>query len=157
MTSGTKRGLEARVRDLEAMLEIRNLEVEYARTWDTGQVEGWAAVFTEDGSFELVASEDRPGRRVAGKDELREFCEEVNAHTTGIHLMHLPHIVVDGDTARGWLYFEFRKVVRTAGETAQGITAGHYDVAYVRTERGWRMKERVEKQVIKSLQSFSGV
>ena len=158
MTTNTERALELRVRDLEAAHEIYNLEAEYSQSWDTGQADRWAAVFIEDGAFELVALEDRPGRRVEGSEALRRFCLEVNGHTTGIHLMHMPRVVVDGDTARGWLYFEFKKVVRSpGGETALGSSAGYYDVTYVRTPQGWRMKERIEKGVIRTSQSFSAV
>ncbi len=149
------RSLESRIRDLEATIEIMNLEAVYARVWDTGQAEAWADVFTEDGVFEIVANPDRPGRRVEGREKLARFCDEVNASATGIHLMHTPHIVVDGDTATGGLYFEFRRVNRQAGDqTTQGSTSGYYDVRYVRTGHGWRMKTRVEKGIIRAASTF---
>ena len=151
----SQKSLQSRVEDLEAAIEIMNLEARYARVWDTGQAEAWADVFTEDGVFENVAGPDRPGRRVQGRAELAKFCDEVNAFATGIHLMHTPHIVVDGDTAVGGLYFEYRRVNRQAPDaTAQGSTSGYYDVRYVRTERGWRMKTRVEKGIIRASSTF---
>lgn len=154
-TEGSEKSLESRISDLEATIEIMNLEAIYARVWDTGQSEAWADVFTEDGVFEIVANPGRPGRKVQGRAELAEFCREVNSHTIGIHLMHTSHIVVDGDTATGGLYFEFRRVNRQAGdETAQGSTSGYYDVRYVRTEGGWRMKARVEKGIIRASSTF---
>jgi 3-phenylpropionate/cinnamic acid dioxygenase small subunit len=46
--------LEARLEEAEARLAIMDLEAEYARAWDAGDAEGWAAVFTEDGVFDMA-------------------------------------------------------------------------------------------------------
>jgi hypothetical protein len=153
--SKTPQSLEARVAALEAVIEIMRLEAEYARVWDTGQAERWADVFTEDGVFEQPAVGDRPGRTVSGREALRRFCTDTNAQITSIHLMHPPHIIVEGDTARGGVYFEFKSVRRaTPAETTLSTTTGHYEITYVRTERGWKMKERIEKAIARSTGVF---
>jgi 3-phenylpropionate/cinnamic acid dioxygenase small subunit len=46
--------LEARLEEAEARLAIMDLDAEYARAWDAGDAEGWAAVFTEDGVFDMA-------------------------------------------------------------------------------------------------------
>jgi hypothetical protein len=156
--SEPQKSLEARVEALEAVIEIMRLEAEYARVWDTGQAERWADVFTEDGVFEQPPVGDRPGRTVSGREALRRFCAETNAQVTGIHLMHPPHITVDGDTARGGVYFEFKSVRRAApAETTLSTTAGHYEVTYLRTPDGWKMKRRVEKAIARSTGAFYAV
>jgi hypothetical protein len=142
--------LLARVRDLEATLEIIRLEAEYARTWDTADCDGWAAVFSDHGVFEIVAVGGRPASRVSGRASLTDYCREFNATTRGIHLLHLPRISVAGDTARADLYFEYRYVrIQAPLETIAGITAGHYEVTYRRFLESWRMEHRIEKPIIR--------
>jgi hypothetical protein len=46
--------LSKRLVEVEARLEIINLEAEYARSWDVGDANGWASVFTENGTFEMA-------------------------------------------------------------------------------------------------------
>jgi hypothetical protein len=140
--------LEDRVARLEAMLELMTLEAEYARSWDTADAEGWAAVFTDDGVFELVGSRGRPTQTYEGRAALRRFCEVVNGEWTGLHLMHVPQLVVEGDGASGRVHFEWTSVARSDGtHTVQGRTYGYYDVSYRRTPEGWRMARRVEHGV----------
>ena len=63
---------------LEAHLALLNLEGEYARTWDTGDAAGWAALFTDDGVFEMVGVGDLPGLRVEGSEQLAGFCRQIH-------------------------------------------------------------------------------
>lgn len=152
------RALERRVVDLEATLEIMRLEAEYARTWDLAQGARWADVFTEDGAFEVESRGERPGHRVVGREALKRHCEEFNATVTGVHFMHLPRVTVQGDSARGELYFEFQRLPREHGtEVQEGRSMGSYDVHYVRTPAGWRMKERRERPIRRVLQYVYGV
>jgi ketosteroid isomerase-like protein len=150
--------LEERVARLEAMLELMTLEAEYARAWDTGDADGWAGVFTHDGVFELVGSAGRPTRTYEGQAALREFCQTVNAEWTGLHLMHVPQLMVDGDVARGRVHFEWTSVARGhAAHTVQGRTYGYYDILYRRTGEGWRMARRVEHGVGRAQTVFDTV
>ncbi len=41
--------LQARLLRLEDRMELFDLEGRYARTWDSGDAAGWAALFTDDG------------------------------------------------------------------------------------------------------------
>jgi hypothetical protein len=154
-----EKDLEARISQLEAMAEIMNLEAEYARTWDTNQAEAWADLFAENGAFVAAGSRGRPGQRIGGRDALKRTCQEFNASTTGIHLMYMPRIVVSGDTANGRLSFEFKWVTRRGpqGQTVQGTTSGFYEAEYVRTSKGWRIKERVERPIALSQATFHEV
>ena len=81
---------------LEAQLAILNLEGEYARTWDIGDAEGWASLFTEDGVFEMAAVGKRPLQRYEGRSALANFCRTINASYQGLHLMHVPSLSIDG-------------------------------------------------------------
>ncbi|MSQ25413.1 MAG: nuclear transport factor 2 family protein [Dehalococcoidia bacterium] len=150
--------LEKRLAEVEARLAIIDLEATYARVWDTGDADGWADVFTSDGIFEIVELPDRPGRAVKGRAALAAFCREVNAATTGMHMMHLPRLTVRGNKASGGLYFDFWRVARASSEqTVQGRSSGHYDVTYAKTAKGWRMQKRVERPIVRTNDAFYGV
>ncbi len=140
--------LEERAARLEAVLEVMALEAEYARSWDTGDAAGWADVFTDDGVFELADPRGRPSRSYEGRAALQAFCEAISGEWSGLHLMHLPEVHVEGEVATGRVHFEWTSVARREpSHTVQGRTYGYYDVRYQRTEKGWRMARRVEHGV----------
>lgn len=150
--------IHARLAELEARLAIIDLEGTYARTWDTADAAGWANCFTPDGAFVLLAVGVRPEKRIAGHAALAAFCVSVNQVHTGMHLMHLPQLRVDGATATGRVHFEFKSVVRVDPKaTTHHVTLGWYDVTYVRTEAGWRMQERREQGVASEDRTFFDV
>ena len=142
----------------DAVARICNLEAEYARAWDAGDADGWAAVYTEDGVFEVGSVGGRPGDRFEGRPALRAVCARHNEKYEGLHLMHVPHVVVDGDGAA------------PRGSTSSGSpvpgrdhpsvrrrTIGYYEVTY-RCEAGqWLMAHRLEKQVSETTSRFFGV
>ena len=152
---GRPEALEKRVRSLEANLEIIHLEALYARTWDTGDGAAWAGLFSEDGIFEIAAVGERPGSKVSGRTDLDAYCRAFNAHTAGIHLMHIPQVTVSEDAAEGGLYFEYRFLRRLdPPETISGTTAGYYEVRYRRSAAGWRIVHRLERPVVRDHRSF---
>jgi len=137
-------------REIEAHLAILNLEGEYARTWDTGDAEGWAGLFTPDGAFEMAAAGEMAGARFEGHDALAEFCRRINESYEGLHLIHTPSLSIDESEAHGWIHFEFR--AREAGELLH--VCGVYRVCYRRTSEGWRIHERFEQAVQRDDQFF---
>ena len=139
--------------DVAAHLAILNLEGEYARTWDTVDPEGWAGLFTREGVFEMLPVGNLPAGFYQGREALAEFCRQINASYRGLHLIHVPSIRVEGDSARGWIHFEFRSI---SGSTL-GSVAGIYQVDYRRTEEGWRIEHRIEQAVARSSDSFSEI
>jgi uncharacterized protein (TIGR02246 family) len=142
----------------DAAAEISSLEGEYARAWDAADSEGWAAVYTEDGVFEVAAVGGRPVERFEGRAALRALCERYNAQYEGLHLMHVARLIVDGDDATGRLHFEF------TANTRPGITPsvrrqnnGYYEVTYRRVDGRWLMALRVETTVSETISRFFGV
>jgi hypothetical protein len=138
---------------LEARLAILNLEGEYARTWDIGDAEGWASLFTEQGVFEMAAVGKRPVERHAGRVALADFCRSINESYQGLHLMHVPSLSIDTSEARGWMHFEFR--ARRGDELL--YVAGIYKVLYHKGDEGWRMHHRFEQAVQRGPNSFHGI
>ncbi|MFC2028033.1 nuclear transport factor 2 family protein [Chloroflexota bacterium] len=136
---------KAQSNDVESRLAIMNLEGEYARTWDTGDAEGWARLFTEDGVFEMVEVGPYPAGRMQGHQELAGFCQQINSEFgEGLHLIHVPALSIEGDNAEGWVHFEWFNAL-------MGHVTGVYQVTYVRTESGWHMVKRVEQIVEASI------
>ena len=148
--------LERRVDGLEATMQIMGLEARYARTWDTGDAEGWAATFTDDGVFERVDVEGKPGHRKNGRVQLIAFCREAQAGFGRLHMLHSYDIDVTDDSARSRLSFECRRIT-VGNHPRHGLITGFYDVEYRRTEAGWRISCRRERQVFCREESYFGV
>lgn len=131
--------------EISDRLEILQLEADYGRTWDSRDAAGWAGLFTEDGAFELAGFDGAPAYRFAGRDRLIRFCEKVSARQEGIHLLSPPSLTFDGDTARGWVHFQYFD--RNRETDARRHVLGVYAVTYLRTDAGWRMAVRREQAV----------
>lgn len=136
---------------------ICNLEGHYARTWDTGDADGWAALFTDDGAFEMVGIGGRPPRRFEGTAALAQFCRDIHKTVKGLHLIHTPAVDLRGDEADGWMHFEFRSRDPRADHANLSSTMGVYQVRYVRTSGGWRMRERIETAVSRNTASYFAI
>lgn len=139
--------------EIAARLAIQQLEGEYARSWDTGDATAWTSVFTDDGIFEMVAVGDRPGIFVQGHKDLENFCREFTGSVQGLHLMHLPAIKVDGDSAESWMHFEFRSGVGEEQSSVMGV----YLSSFKLTAQGWRMTHRREQAVARSKGGFYSI
>lgn len=136
---------------------ICNLEGRYAHTWDTGDADGWAALFTADGAFEMTGVGTRPTVRYEGTADLAQFCRTIHERVKGLHLIHTPAVEIDGDRAEGWVHFEFRSHDPRAGFAELSSTMGVYHVRYVRTPDGWRMHERIETAVSRDVASYFAI
>jgi hypothetical protein len=141
--------LETRLAVAEARLAILDLEGEYARSWDAADAEGWAAVFTTDGVFDMAGVGWQPRRVYTGRTELAQFCRDINASYRGLHLPNLPRIIVEGDTARSRVHFQWLGLFATSTppHSGQRHAAGYYDVTYRRVDGQWLMQHRLEKAV----------
>lgn len=135
--------LERRLRAVEDRLEILDLEGRYGRLYDSREAEAWAELFVEDGVYEgRQLAGMAPQNAVRGRPALARFCatEPLN----GMHTMHVPHVVVDGDTATGRVHFTFdASGTDEHGRRGYRTVSGYYDIAYVRTDEGWRIRRRV--------------
>lgn len=135
--------LESRLRAAEDRLALLDLEGEYAFAYDSRQGDAWAALFLPDGVYQGRRLEGMPPQNlVRGREALTRFCDE--QPTSGMHFMQVPHLVLDGDAATGRVHFEYRaSAVDERGRSSSRVATGYYDVAYVRTPEGWRIRRRV--------------
>jgi hypothetical protein len=135
--------------ETSSQLAILNLEGAYSQTWDTVDAEGWADLFTENGTFISPQVGPYVAYQYSGHDQLALFCETVNNvwQYHGSHYVHTPHIVTNGNRAEGWINFEWRALYQGNVVYAAGV----YHVFYVRTKAGWRIDTRIETIVSDSV------
>ena len=134
--------LELRLRKVEDQLELLRLEGAYAFFFDRREDEAWAALFAEDGVYTRrpLAGMGAPVL-IQGRANLAKYCK--SNRVSCVHMLHLPHFVIDGDTATSRVFVQYRGKVIEQGPRTQTASIGYYDVSYRRTGEGWRIHCRV--------------
>lgn len=141
--------LEARVRHLEDLEEIRKLKARYCDYVDIG----WELedpdkkeklvenVFAEDIVWE-VPTADGLSEKFSGRDDVRaQYDRAVSPFKFGIHLAMNPVIEIEGDHATGqWPVL----VPLTDPQGVAVLLTGKYLEEYVRAEAGWRISRMRE-------------
>jgi SnoaL-like domain len=142
--------LELRLQRVEDQLELLRLEGAYAYFYDRDEGQAWAALFTEDGVYSgrQLAGMGEPNF-IQGRANLAKFCQA--DRSSCVHMLHLPHFAIDGDTATARILVQHRGQFIEHGRPTQTQATGCYDVTYRRTGEGWRIHRRVntfyERQV----------
>ncbi|WP_134728639.1 MULTISPECIES: nuclear transport factor 2 family protein [Amycolatopsis] len=132
--------LEARLARLEDEREISRLIAAYGPLVDAGAAEDVAALWTEDGAYDVDEI------YLEGREQLARMVRS-SAHQGWIsggcaHFVGPPHVTVDGDTAIAVchslmvVYQDDRFVIRRA-------TANHWALA--RTDEGWKVTRRTNR------------
>lgn len=140
---GESGNLEKRLQVAEDRLAILELEGVYGYAYDSCQGELWASLFTEDGIYQGRQLPGMPQQNfIQGRDNLARFCEE--QPSSGMHLMHIPHIRLDGDEATSRIHLQVRAMgIDSHNRGHLRDIYGYYDVAYSRTPTGWKIKRRI--------------
>lgn len=134
-----------RLQAAEDRLAILDLEGEYARSWDCGDGDAWAALFTADGSFEMTEVGNEPARTIQGTAQLIEFCRQVDSYYRGLHFMSLPRVEIAGDTAHGQLHFQWLGLFRPNAQfTGERHAKGFYRITYRKIDGQWKIARRTE-------------
>lgn len=126
--------LEARIRRLEDIEEIRQLKARYAAFCDDHfDADGIASLFVEEGIWEGA------GQHLAGREAIRRFWQPIDPPFAS-HLLTNPVITVDGDTANGkwWLIGPMTRLEE--GRQVACWQLATYDDDYIRTAEGWRFR-----------------
>lgn len=120
----------------EDYMEIMTLYAKYPLYLDSGNGEGYADLYTEDGAF---------GDRVVGREALIEFASGRSTSTSTVHHVHMtPVITPTPEGANGTVLNFFIDV----GANPPAITrASQYNDTLVKTTDGWRFKKRVNGPV----------
>lgn len=112
-------------------IDIQQLYARYNHLIDGGDAEGYAALFTPDGSF----------NNNKGHDALVAFIKNRNAP----NLRHWNTNLVITPTAEGASGAVYLMFLNVAERPATVGNAGKYEDTLVRTPQGWRFKTRVNR------------
>ena len=137
--------MEKRLRTLEDIEEIRELQAQYVNYLTTLQWDDVVDCFAEDGVVDLHSG------MAKGKKEIEKlFKEKITATHIGMEgnfVVH-PIISVDGDKAKAsWLLFTFFSMPHkiqvppalTAEEDAPDWMHGYYDMEYLKENGAWKI------------------
>jgi hypothetical protein len=131
----TESRLEARLRRLEDLEEIRQLFVDYGHFLDLGDYAAYARLFAEDGELMLG-----PIGRAKGRQEIETMMGRVGG-AGSLHLITSPIVTLDGDQA-------VARVMWTVINRAEDGTpfvgmVGHHEDELVREAGNWRFRRRL--------------
>lgn len=131
----------ARLAALEDRDAIRDLIARYGPLADAGDCAGAAALWTDDGVYDVGGFGEYRGRAAI------QALLEGEAHQTLIaggsaHLLSPPVIALDGDHATAWTY---SVVFRKADALWEAHRASANEWHLVRTPEGWRAASRVNR------------
>jgi len=129
--------LEARIKKLEDVQKITNLQAKYSYHVDSSEIDELIGLFAD--TFEwAVGFEEMTS--FTSKPKLSRFLKKADEHTPMmVHQPITPLIEVQGDEAKGTWYL----VGMVTSETSQGPKArwvqGRYDNEYVRVDGCWKL------------------
>ncbi|MGY1814502.1 nuclear transport factor 2 family protein [Blastococcus sp. SYSU D00820] len=136
--------LERRLAEVEDRLALLQLVAAYGPAVDSGSPEATARLWTEDGVYDTfpVVLEGRDALR----DMVRGSRHQGLIGSGAAHMLGIPHIQVDGDTAVVTNYSQV--VQRIPGEDGYRVwRTGVNRWELVRTPEGWQVTNRVNRQL----------
>lgn len=132
--------IEARLRRLEDLEEIRELFQAYRQALDEKDFAAYAATFAEDGEF--IAGTMRASGRAAIQELVEGMLGSLLTAESGndLHVVANPAIALAGDRASArstWIY-----VLRDESGEPALCKVGHYEDELVREGGRWRFQRR---------------
>ena len=135
--AGGRSDLEARLRHLEDLDEIRAVLTDYGRFLDARDFSSYSHLFAKDGEWVGGLGTTQ------GPAAIQAFMEKSIGTANTAHNYHLLsnfEIEVHGDTATAWSRWAF--VVPGPDKKPAIAQGGHYDDTLVRENGAWRFKRR---------------
>ena len=129
--------LDERLQRLEDRDAIHQLFVDYGRHLDNGDIDAYAALFTEDGEVLLG-----PVGRTQGRENIRALMGRVLADRVGssYHVISSPRVELDGDRATSEVMWT---VIQRDPDGKPRLTSLGRHVDQLRRENGvWRIAVR---------------
>ncbi|PVG83560.1 nuclear transport factor 2 family protein [Nocardioides gansuensis] len=115
--------------------QIRNLYARYSFAYDNGRAAEYAALFTENGVFEVVG-----GPEVQGSEALAGMVTAAAARPARtLHMVSNILVTMTADGAAGQAYVQLLALVDGA---LRVVTVGTYDDTFVRAATGWQLSRR---------------
>lgn len=132
---------ESRVRELEDRQQIRDLVFRYRVELDRRDLAAYAALFAEEGTWSGRTGSARGPAGIQAMLEERLVPNPPAPGPTTTHVVTDPTITLSGDTATGFSLWTL--IGRSASDTPQILTLGHYEDEYVRENGEWKFASRI--------------
>jgi uncharacterized protein (TIGR02246 family) len=146
-------GLEQRLQQVEDVLAIQRVLIEYSSTQDAHDYAGYAALFARDGEWVN-------GRTVhKGPEAIRQMLvglygepEPGYVNSESFHISYNPQVDVQGDraTARS----RHLLVMRGPDGEPTPMLAGRYDDEFIREDGQWKILRRVDTPVMPTAEEW---
>jgi len=131
----------------DQMLAIRQQVARYSYTFDSGDAEGWANVFTKDGIWEFYAAgATTPATRLVGHDALRDFClSRFTSRPKGMTSYHHQSGIIFDELTTNQAKVRAMVIITTQplGEQPRLYMTGIYEDLWVLEDNTWLIKYRV--------------
>src|SRR5690242_4383927 len=126
------------------VVALQQLAYRYAEAVDTGDVDGFLAVFHPDARVRSFAPDaDEPFSEVAGHDQLAAMPETTRRmFRRTFHQMTNHLVAVDGDLATGTLLCAARFLSADPVDDSAGVNVIRYVDRYERRSGEWRIADR---------------
>jgi len=132
--------LEARLRHLEDLEEIRRLLLEYASRLDAADFRGYAELFTADGELNAQLGRAKGREAIVALLQDRLGTNPDRPRKAAFHLVGNPDIRIDGDTATSSVLWAY--VTHDSEGLPIILQLGHYRDALAREDGAWRFRRR---------------
>ena len=132
--------------DATDRLELRQLAYRYARAADRRDYEAFREVFTSDGRVAGVPGDAFPGEptfEMVGHEDICKGMRGLDRYDKTFHFVGNQLIDLDGDAATGETYCVAHHLYEQDGVRMNYTMFIRYQDRYRRTERGWRLAERL--------------
>jgi hypothetical protein len=138
------RALEAEVARLRDQLEIYQLVTSYGPAVDAGLARRASELWTEDGTYDAQVGSWTGRSAIAGMVD--GATHQGLIHSGCAHVIGMPHIRVEGDSAVVTCYARlYRHDPAADGFRVWRLTANRWELT--RTSEGWRIRSRVNRQL----------
>ncbi len=153
--------------DIDIRMALLTLEDAFAKSWDSGDAERHASLYTDNAVLEMEAAGPLPARKIIGRQTLSEFCHTNSRKHPGLHLIDVSSFNLKrrGNTATGSVKFEFcffgdepvadlsaflppglelsaNEDESAESEHNQRLVTGIYHTTYIYSRKQWQRKHR---------------
>jgi hypothetical protein len=132
--------LEARLRRLEDVEEIRALLLEYGRRLDAADFVGYSELFTKDGELDAQLGSATGRAAIVALLEQRLGSQPERPRPPAVHLNGNPAVTLDGDRATSVVIWSY--ITHDDDGFPLLLQLGHYYDDLVREDGAWRFQRR---------------
>lgn len=131
------------IQEISDRMEINDLIIDYSTALDSGQIDDFDKIFTEDAFIDYTVM----GGIKGNLEEIKSYLKGVVDYFSSTqHMIANSRLKVAGDTATGRTMCHNPMVFELEDGGKQTAYYGLWYVdKYVRTDAGWRIRERIEE------------